>query len=172
MERAAGIEPATCPWQGYVLPLAPCPLLVPHLRVELRTLFLLREATLPICPVGQIGAGLPPAANQTTPNSKVINLPPLYIQWTFNWMRGQESHLDDRAYETDRALASPQCYLWCLERELNSHSSDYESPALPLSYQGIILVRLAGLEPACISAADFKSAVYTSSTTVANTTAI
>ena len=31
----------------------------------------------------KIGAGLPPAANQTTPNSEVINLPPLYIQWTF-----------------------------------------------------------------------------------------
>ena len=28
MERAAGIEPATCPWQGYVLPLAPCPLVL------------------------------------------------------------------------------------------------------------------------------------------------
>ena len=25
MERVAGIEPATCPWQGYVLPLAPHP---------------------------------------------------------------------------------------------------------------------------------------------------
>ena len=28
LERAAGIEPATCPWQGYVLPLAPCPLVL------------------------------------------------------------------------------------------------------------------------------------------------
>ena len=28
LERAAGIEPATCPWQGYVLPLAPCPLIL------------------------------------------------------------------------------------------------------------------------------------------------
>ena len=25
LERAAGIEPAIYPWQGYVLPLAPCP---------------------------------------------------------------------------------------------------------------------------------------------------
>ena len=25
LERMAGIEPATCPWQGYVLPLAPHP---------------------------------------------------------------------------------------------------------------------------------------------------
>ncbi len=25
LERVAGIEPATCPWQGYVLPLAPHP---------------------------------------------------------------------------------------------------------------------------------------------------
>ena len=48
MERAAGIEPATKPWQGFVLPLAPCPLsLVPHLGLEPRELFLLREATLP-----------------------------------------------------------------------------------------------------------------------------
>lgn len=25
MERVTGIEPVTCPWQGYVLPLAPHP---------------------------------------------------------------------------------------------------------------------------------------------------
>ena len=31
LERAAGIEPATCPWQGYVLPLAPCPLIVKNI---------------------------------------------------------------------------------------------------------------------------------------------
>ena len=70
LERAAGIEPATKPWQGLVLPLAPCPpSLVPHLRVELRKLFLLREATLPICPVGQ------------------------------NWLRGKESNLRPLGYE-------------------------------------------------------------------------
>ena len=43
--------------------------MVPHLRVELRTFFLLREATLPICPVGQ------------------------------NWMRGKDSNLRPLGYE-------------------------------------------------------------------------
>ena len=41
----------------------------------------------------------------------------------------------------------PQLYIWCLGRDSNSYSADYESAALPLSYQGTILVRLTGLEP-------------------------
>ena len=42
-----------------------------------------KSEALPTWLIPNNGAGLPPAANQTTPNSEVINLPPLYIQWTF-----------------------------------------------------------------------------------------
>ena len=38
---------------------------------------------------------------------------------------------------------------------------NYEFTALPLSYQPLSLVRVAGLEPAYLSARDFKSLVYT-----------
>ena len=37
----------------------------------------------------------------------------------------------------------------------------------PLSYEAIVLVRLVGLEPTWLTPTDFKSVVYTDSTTVA-----
>ena len=40
LERAAGIEPAIYPWQGYVLPLAPCPLvLLLYIQIGLMSIF-------------------------------------------------------------------------------------------------------------------------------------
>ena len=65
--------------------------------MENRRFELLTEAckatAFPITPIPRKGAGLPPAANQTTPNSEVINLPPLFIQRTFFWSRWQDSNL-------------------------------------------------------------------------------
>lgn len=60
-----------------------------------------------------------------------------------------ESHQRPSDYEPVALLLSYPAilFMWCLGRELNSHSRNYEFPALPLSYQGI-MVRVAGVEPA------------------------
>ena len=51
--------------------------------------------------------------------------------------------------------------LWWADLELNQDSVDYESTALPLSYQPG-LVRETGLEPVCpLQTRDFKSLAYT-----------
>ena len=55
MADVPGLEPRTTESKSVVLPLHHTPInLVPLLGLEPRELFLLREATLPICPQGHL----------------------------------------------------------------------------------------------------------------------